>query len=1258
MSSRPIAHVSSWCGILATLTGVYACSADREPNDPGTPVAGTPDTTTRGTTTTPAQGAPALAPIAAHASGVKAALPQARVQLRGNRVQRVYGAVSTGKNAADSAESFRRTSAALFGVEPADLRLAPLSPTKSSTRSGRTHPHGVGLMFDPATGKHKFRLFNYRQERDGVPVFRAGLRTLVRDDGKHPVVWANSELRPMGNFRASARSAANSRSVDVDKSLAALRSSDALRRQGLPAPAKLTRVSPPTLTVFAGVDGKDEAPRMALEYTAEAANGPGKWTFVADADSGDILHVESNLHFDVTGSVQAEVTLGSESIECGTRGTVPLPHAAVTSSAGNTFTDPTGAFTIVESSGGAVDVTSTVTGHYFALTNGAGGIASLSMSVTPPGPANLLHEDPLDPPELVLAQLNAYQQANALRDMLLSYVPEYPVISGQTDFPLNVNQTGMLCEITGGAWYDDDSSLRSINFCQREGERANAAFGSIVHHEFGHHMIDSGGSGQNEYGEGMADTIAMLFAKDPRVGVGYYVNQCDTPLRHGDSDCQYSATECSSCGPSQYECGALISGTIWDIWQELSITEPDDADDIIRSLVFSSIPLHTGSGIDASIAIDLLTLDDDDELIENGTPHYDEICTGFELHGMSCPAIVDGLVVKGSDLDADGPSDGPFEPVSVSYTLHNLGPEATLSYSVTVPPTATWLSVDTTGGTIPLGETATVTVSIDQTAAAALPDGDYSAAIEFVNETSGVGNVSRTAKLRVGAPVPIYTATFDTDLEGFIVDDEPQNLWHRSTECLDTLPGHSAPGYLYYGRDDFCNFNTGTPIRHTVTGPAVTIPNRDMAELGFNYFLDTEEAFNYDNAEVLVSVDGGPFQVVASNNSGGALLNETTGWESFRVGIAELLPPSGSSSIRIQLAFNAVDVNNNVDRGFAIDDLTVYAKPVSCSTDADCDDTLICNGDEACIDEVCVPGTPPTCDDADACTTDWCDEVRGCVYEDNDTCSLTPAFVEANGMVVFEAEHFMQKTARSYHSWNQTAHSQASGQAVMLAAPNGGATFDTGYTNTSPELTFTVDFSTTGTYYVWIRGIGLSANDDSCHVGLDGVAVPSADRITGFTSGLSWSRSTMDGPFATLQVSQAGLHDVNLWMREDGLSVDKIALTTNPGFWPVGNGPAESELEGPPQARPCDDFCDDPVVFISNNHQSGNLGTGATCHETTASLAGGVCGNFVSPRQLFVNGVAVTCDWTPWSALPQAVNGGYCITTTPGNHPWAAFATW
>lgn len=1242
MSSRRVIYVGAWCGAFGIIASLYGCSAKDEADG------------SRGRSGTPDGAAPPE--LAAQTAKVRTTFPRARVQLQGNRVRRLYGAIATGKNSAAAAESFSRSSAELFGVAPGELVPATRLGSNTSLRTARTNPNGVGLMFDRATGKHKFRLFNYRQERDGIPVFRAGLRALVRDDGAHPVVWANANLKSMGSFRAQPRAA--TLAVDLDKSLQALGGSAALTRAGLPAPAALSQVSTPVLTVFAGVDGSDTRPQLALEYTAEAADGPGKWTFVANADSGDILHVESNLHFDIGGSIQAELIAGAESMECGTLGVAPLPYASVTSSAGNTFTDSAGAFTIVQSGSAPVTVTSSVTGQYFALTNSAGGLASQSRSVTPPGPANFLHEDTAPEPELVLAQLNAYQQVNALRDLLLTHVPEYPVISVQTGFPVNVNLTGITCEQSGGAWYDNDSSIRSINFCQRTAERANAAFGSIVHHEFGHHIIDSGGSGQSAYGEGMADTIAMLFAKDPRVGLGYYLNQCDTALRHGDSDCQYSTTDCSSCGSGAYECGALISGIVWDIWQELHVSEPDQADDIIRSLVFSSIPLHDGISIDPSIAIDLLTLDDNDGLIENGTPHYDEICTGFELHGMNCPAIVDGLVVKGAELAAEGPSDGPFEPGSLSYTLHNLGPEASIGYSVTLPPSATWLSVDSTGGTLALGESATVTVSIDQVAAAALPDGDYSATIAFVNETSGVGSVSREAKLRVGAPVPVYTATFDTGLDGFVADTEPSNLWHRTTSCVDTLSGHSAPGSLYYGKDSACDYTTGTPIRHTITSPAIAIPTPAMAELGFNYFLETEQDPNYDNAEVLVSVAGGAFEVVASNNGGGEKLEETNGWVPVRVDLAGLLPASGAASIRVQLAFNAVDPNANTNSGFAVDDLVVYAQAVNCASDADCDDTLGCNGDETCVDGLCLPGTPLVCDDADECTTDTCDDAAGCVYEDNGSCSLTRAFVEKNGMVVMEAEHFMQNTPRSNHTWNLVSNAQASGQAVMLSAPNSGVYFNDNYVSTSPALSYAVDFSTTGTYYVWVRGIGATANDDSCHLGVDAAAVATADGITGFSSGLSWTRNTMDGPIATLQVNQAGLHDINLWMREDGFSADKIVLTTSQYFRPFGNGPGESEIEGPPPARPCDGYCPSPVVFTSNNHQSGNLGTAASCHETTAALNGGVCGNLVNPRQLFVNGIAMKCDWTPWASLPSARNGGYCITTTAGNHPWAAFATW
>src|SRR5690606_15182503 len=130
-------------------------------------------------------------------------------------------------------------------------------------------------------------------------------------------------------------------------------------------------------------------------------------------------------------------------------------------------------------------------------------------------------------------------------------------------------------------------------------------------------------------------------------------------------------------------------------------------------LVFSSIPLHTGGDIDPSIVVDLLVLDDDDGLVENGTPHYAAICAGFGAHDLHCPPIVDGLVVQGADLYAQGPSDGPFAPESVTYTLHNLGPDD-MTYAVVVPADASWITVDDSGGAIPVGEQTTVTVSIVQ----------------------------------------------------------------------------------------------------------------------------------------------------------------------------------------------------------------------------------------------------------------------------------------------------------------------------------------------------------------------------------------------------------------------------------------------------------------------------------------------------------------------------------------------------------------
>jgi hypothetical protein len=61
----------------------------------------------------------------------------------------------------------------------------------------------------------------------------------------------------------------------------------------------------------------------------------------------------------------------------------------------------------------------------------------------------------------------------------------------------------------------------------------------------------------------------------------------------------------------------------------------------------------------------------------------------------------------------------------------------------------------------------------------------------------------------------------------------------------------------------------------------------------------------------------------------------------------------------------------------------VCVEPGSCERQAvrdgtSCGDGLVCNGEETCSSGSCIPGTGPSCDDGNACTTDTCSEPDGC----------------------------------------------------------------------------------------------------------------------------------------------------------------------------------------------------------------------------------------------------------------------------------------
>jgi len=173
-----------------------------------------------------------------------------------------------------------------------------------------------------------------------------------------------------------------------------------------------------------------------------------------------------------------------------------------------------------------------------------------------------------------------------------------------------------------------------------------------------------------------------------------------------------------------------------------------------------------------------------------------------------------------------------------------------------------------------------------------------------------------------------------------------------------------------------------------------------------------------------------------------------------------------------------------------------------------------------------------------------------------------------DGIVSIEAENFDEYTPQGDHTWDfSTEWADFSGIGAMRAMPDSGTNNNTGYETQSPRLDFEVNFVKTGTHYVWIRGYAIGGSDDSCHVAIDAIETGggNGDRIQAGSAYNKWEWSLQRregmGP-AQIEVASPGVHVISLWMREDGLAVDKIVLTTNADYTPTDEGPEES-LRGP-----------------------------------------------------------------------------------------------
>jgi len=790
--------------------------------------------------------------------------PAVQTYQQGERITRLHGQpFGFGASPEETAEQFRQHHAGIFHVEPQDLRPVSL------LFDGR---HTQPVMYLPELGEHKFTLVYYSQYKDGIPVFRADLKLLVLNQRGYPLVWAGSALRDLSDFAPG--------DVSVNPALA----EGAARAFS----SGLVNFTEPRLTIWAGINDMEVEPTVVMEFIADnglvATGDYEKWLFLVDAHSGEIHYTEDLIvHVDVEGNVSGMATDGKGADICHPEVTTGMPWSRVYIEGGNSaYADSLGDFVIPNAGGSPVTVISDIRGHWFRVNNEAGGNAQLSMEVTPPGPANFLHNE-ANTEEYYRAQVNGYVQANVVRDFTLTYNPTYPGLQ-QTEFPVNVNISNSC-----NAFYD----YTSINFFRAGGGCPNTAFSTVIHHEYGHHLVAMAGSGQGQYGEGMGDVMGVLITDDPGLAYGFF-SDCNVPLRNADNAIQYP------CSGPIHDCGQLLSGCVWHTRNELVITNPNSYTDILSNLAVNAMLMHTGDMITPQITIDYLVLDDDNGNIYDGTPHWDEICTGFGAHNMDCPELMLLAFFYPNGLpEMINPAGGTRVRVDVSGVVEEPVPgTGKLHYDLG----AGWVEIP-------------MEVIAENVYDAVFPEAECGIEVRYYfSAQTDQGNIATDP---TNAPASSYSTVSATDLVTIFEDDFETHqgwtvvnidlqdgAWERGIpigggERGDPPTDYDGSGQCYVTDNEYGNSDVDG-------GPTMLIsPTFDASggEEAFIYYARwfTNDDHDIDRLDVHVSNDDGSSWVLVES------VPDTPGWVYTRFKVSDFV----TATAQMKMRFSATDNPNN-----------------------------------------------------------------------------------------------------------------------------------------------------------------------------------------------------------------------------------------------------------------------------------------------------------------------------------------------------------
>ena len=221
-------------------------------------------------------------------------------------------------------------------------------------------------------------------------------------------------------------------------------------------------------------------------------------------------------------------------------------------------------------------------------------------------------------------------------------------------------------------------------------------------------------------------------------------------------------------------------------------------------------------------------------------------------------------VTPPGDMVFQGDLGGPFEPSSLSWDLSFMG-GTPAQYSVT-PESVSWLELSgPLSGTIDPGEQVQISASVTPEAES-LPLGVYTAEVDFVNESTGMGNTTSSVVLVVGEAGIIYSWNMDTD-PGWTADPQwewgvPQGMGgsHGNPDPASGSTGDNVYGYNLAG-----DYEPYLSEKYLTTS-AIDCSGLYGTQLRFQRWLGVE-GNAYDHASVQISTDEETWFTIWQNDS-------------------------------------------------------------------------------------------------------------------------------------------------------------------------------------------------------------------------------------------------------------------------------------------------------------------------------------------------------------------------------------------------------